>query len=156
TGDGTHVHDLIRSDEVFALRCFVHICDVFTLVVDCVLFMLKTSDAGGVPTKFGHHGGVPWRVPDHFDSGCLHSYEVEQRLLRAPTDAFMHRAAGGGERHHHGHFLAGDRDVVNQTQVHDVTAQFRVNNLAQGFKDGLFGDFVGRHAVLGKVEIGRG
>ena len=81
---------------------------------------------------------------------------LEQRLLRAPTDAFMHRAAGGGERHHHGHFLAGDGDAVNQTQVHDVTAQFRVNNLAQGFKDGLFGDFVCRHAVLGKVEIGRG
>ena len=59
---------------------------------------LKNSGSGGVPSEFGHHRRVPRRIPDHLDFGCLHACEVEQRILRAPTDALVHRATGGGER----------------------------------------------------------
>ena len=54
--------------------------------------MLRISGAGGLPSECGHHRRMPRRVPDHFDFGFSHAGKAEERLLRAPPDAFVHWA----------------------------------------------------------------
>jgi len=106
-GNWTHVHNSIRSDEIFAFALFVHICDG-------LLLMLKIFRRRWPRVRIRSSSRMPRWIPDDVDFGFSHAGKVEERLLRAPADAFMHRATGGGQRHHHDHFLAGDGDAVTK------------------------------------------
>jgi hypothetical protein len=52
----------------------------------------------------------------------------------------MHWTTRCGERHAHQHVAAAHDDVVNQSKVHYVAVDLRVNDLPERFADGLVVD----------------
>src|ERR1035437_1864446 len=109
------------------------------------LLQLKVSDTGAGAANISHHRRMPRRVPDDFDSDITHAFQREQRVLHAPRNAFVHRATRRRERHRHIHLRADDLNAVNQTQVHDVAAEFGINHLPQRLADNLFVEWSGTH-----------
>src|SRR6516225_684121 len=84
---------------------------------------------------------MPRGIPNQFDFGLFDSFKVKQSLLYTPTDGLVHGAAWRREGHSHVDAGAGDYDAVDQAQVDDVAADFRVDNLSQAFEDDLFRNF---------------
>src|ERR1039458_2974525 len=101
-------------------------------VVGC---WLKISCAGDAPAYFGHHRGMPRRIPNDLNVHVVDAFEAKQNIFHAFGDAVVHRAARRGERHRHRQFSVGVSEAINEAEVHDVDADFRVNHLAQGFED---------------------
>src|SRR5690242_10456885 len=93
---------------------------------------------GGNSTCLGHHGRIPRWVPDDFDIHVIDAFQTGQRILDAPADTFVHGAAGRCQCH--GDF--GDAIIeghaVNQSEVNNIAADFRVNYLMQCIENGGF------------------
>ena len=81
---------------------------------------------------------MPWRVPDHFDLGVVHAFEIEQSGSHAQRMLSCIGQPGVVRVILNGHFGPGDRDAVNQTQVDDVAAELGIDYLAQSLQDGGF------------------
>ena len=87
------------------------------------LTLASKADTHSLATGGSHLRGIPRRVPDDVDVDFIDLPEIEQGVVNASADAFMHRAAGRRERHGHPDFPSLNLDVVDQTQINDVAVQ---------------------------------
>ena len=71
--------------------------------------------------------------------GVLDAFEVHQRILDPPGNAFVHGAARRGERHLDGNVAVRVGHVVHEAKVHDVAADFGIYDLAQSVHEQGFG-----------------
>src|SRR5215831_17927962 len=81
---------------------------------------------------------MPRGIPNQFHFNFFDSVKVKQSFFYTPTDAFVHSTTLRRKGHGHVHTAAGDYDAVDQAQIDDVAADFRVDNLSQAFEDHLF------------------
>ena len=81
---------------------------------------------------------VPGRVPDQLDIGFLDLIEREQFGLNIGGDLAAEMAAGRGERHFYVHAVAGDFDVVDQTEIDDIQRNFGVIAIPELIPNFLF------------------
>ena len=96
-----------------------------------------------------HHRRMPRGIPDQFHFGIVHAFEVQQGHLHAAAKTLVHRAARRRQRHGYFHFRAKDGDIVDQAKVHEVAADFWINDLTQGVEDDGFVELMGVHADAG-------
>ena len=120
----------------------------------CFVFgcWLRIANARHGAACFGHHRGMPRRIPDDFDFHVGHAIERQQNVFHAFRDAVVHRATGRRERHRHRQLAVGVGVAINQAEVHDVDAEFRVNDLAQSFENKFVGERCGGHKFFAAAD----
>ncbi len=90
--------------------------------------------------------GMPMGIPDDLDFDFINAFVAKQRILHTPTNAFVHRTTWRRESHRDGDLCTVNGDVVYQSQVNDVAANLRVNDLTQSFENrGFAGRGGGQH-----------